>query len=89
MAKKQPNQTRLKIAIENLKAQIQSQPAEVQSQLNFYLAQVENEAFETCEGVRLGVVCYVYGTKQPERLDYFKSLFYRQTKKIYINDIFC
>lgn len=87
MAKKTQNPTRLKIALENLKAQIQAQPAEIQRQLKFYLEQVENEAFETCEGVRLGVVCYVYGTKQPERLDYFKSLFYRQTKKIYINDI--
>lgn len=89
MAKKTQNPTRLKIALENLKAQIQAQPAEIQRQLKFYLEQVENEAFETCEGVRLGVVCYVYGTKQPERLDYFKSLFYRQTKKIYINDIVC
>ena len=87
MAKKQPNQTRLKIAIENLKAQIQAQPAEIQSQLNFYLAQVENEAREVIEAVRRAVVCYIYGTKDSERQDYFKSLFYSQTKKIYINDI--
>lgn len=88
MAKKQPNQTRLKIAIENLKAQIQALPAEIQSQLNFYLSQIENEAREALEAVRRAVVCYIYGTKDPERLDYFKSLFYQQTKKIYINDIY-
>lgn len=87
MAKKQPNPTRLKIAIDNLKAQIQAMPAEIQSRLNFYLTAVENEAYETLEGVRRAVVCYVYGTKSPERLDYFKNLFYKQTKKIYIYDI--
>lgn len=87
MAKKTQNQTRLKIALENLKAQIQAQPAEIQSQLNFYLSQVENEAREALEAVRRAVVCFIYGTKDSERQDYFKSLFYQQAKKIYINDI--
>lgn len=87
MAKKTQNPTRLKIALENLKAQIQAQPAEIQSQLNFYLAQVENEAREVIEALRRAVVCFIYGTKDSKRQDYFKSLFYIQTKKIYINDI--
>lgn len=77
-------QTIMAEEIKNLKAlSISSQPINP-NQIKEIVVRLEQGLKEQLETVRLANVCLVYRGLDDDRFNYFKSLFLRQCKKIYI-----
>lgn len=82
----QKNQkTKLQVDIKNLETEIQSFPPDFKNKVIPLINNLKQSGKDIIEALRLANVCLVYKVDQ-EKFEYFKSLFYRQTKKINISD---